>query len=358
MTKSDIAIIRLMNQQIAGSKLKSPKEVCSWMAALQAQDFYMMKWAIGLRVPGTNEAEIDAALNASDLIRTHLLRPTWHVVSSDDVYWMLDLTAPQIKKVIKSYDKSVGMDESVHEKCRPLFEKMLLGQSLSREEMMLRLEAEGINTIGNRSAHLLIRAEMDGLICSGGTNGNQQTYALLEERVKRKESIHRDEALARLAERYFTSHGPASIGDFTWWSGLSASDAKKALESIKYKLQSETVENEVYWFASSWTSLDLTSDKVFILPSFDEYLISYKDRTASIAKELQPKAFSNNGIFWPIIVCEGRVIGIWKRTIKKDKVCIETEILDPDFVNNKSLDQAHFFGYGKFTNKIVEISKG
>ncbi|MEO6706678.1 MAG: winged helix DNA-binding domain-containing protein [Ginsengibacter sp.] len=323
MTLTDVAAIRLISQQIAGSRFKTPKEMVGWMGAMQAQDYRMAKWAVGIRIPNATEKNIEAAIDSGKIIRTHLLRPTWHLVAADDIYWMLELSAPRIKAAQKSREKQLELTEKIFIKSNTIFEKALAGgKHLTRVEMLQELAKVKIATDNNRSSYLLFNAESEGIICSGKTKDKQITYALLNERVPENKKLNKDEALYRLANKYFKSHCPATLQDFTWWSGLSVSDAKHALEIIKPGFISDKIGSGIYWFPDSFSIPKNYKESAYLLPAFDEFLISYKDRTAALAFENHKKAFSNNGIFWPTLVVNGQVKGIWKRTFKKDKVIV------------------------------------
>lgn len=352
MNQTDIAAARLAGQQIAGTELKTIKDIVSWMGAMQAQDYSMMKWAIGIRLPGSTQKNIDAALDCGEIIRTHLLRPTWHVVSADDIRWMLALTAPRIRASMKSRHKQLEITDPVVTKSNAVIEKALAAEGhLTRDELLAGLEKAKIATGGQRGAHLLFLAELDGIICSGAAKGKQTTYALLEERAPKTNVLSRDEALAELARRYFTSHGPATLQDFVWWSGLSVADAKQALEMLRQDLVSGQAGMQTYWWgnllslpATDWKSL-------YLLPAFDEFIISYKDRSAVLPAENHRKAVSNNGIFWPTVVVKGRVAGTWKRAVKNDKVIVETRFFEGrrGKVTERSIQKAsarfgHFLG--------------
>ncbi|MBE0649954.1 MAG: AlkZ family DNA glycosylase [Bacteroidales bacterium] len=357
MSLSDIANFRLINQQITNSEFKTPKEIVGWMGAIQAQDMNMAKWAIGARLNGSTEEEIDSAIEKGEIIRIHLLRPTWHFVSSEDIYWMLDLTSPQIRTTLKSRDKRLGHNEAIYRKSNAILEKALSGGNhLSREELIPLFINSGLAVDENKAAHLLLRAEIDGLICSGKIKEKKQTYALLSERVSKKKTFAREEALAELAKRYFTSHGPATLQDFIWWSGLSIGESKQALEMVKSGILSETVGDQTYWFAAVSEVSLRNKDSVYLLPAYDEFVISYRDRTASLIFEDHNKAVSNNGVFRPIIVEKGIVTGIWKRTIKNDKVMIETEFFRPPgkVMHNRLLKP--LTSYGHFLEKKVELN--
>jgi Winged helix DNA-binding domain len=356
MTLSDISRTRLFNQQIAGTKFKSPQDMVSWMGAIQAQDYQMVKWALGVRLPRITDKEIETALDKGQIIRTHLLRPTWHLVSAEDIYWMLELTAPHIKSSLNSSANLMGLTAGVITKCNNIIEKALRdGNHLTRDEIMALLNKAKISTESFRSIHIMYHAELSGLVCNGIRKGKNNTYALLAERVPKKKTIPREEALAKLAKRYFSSHCPATIKDFIWWSGLPVKDARNALEMIKSNFISETIGAETYWFTNSFSIPKNNIQSVYLLPAFDEFLISYKDRTAAFPKGNHKRAFTNNGIFRPVIVINGHVTGLWKRTIKKDTVLIETCYLQAHNKATKSLVEKATKTYGDFLNKKTEV---
>lgn len=354
MNLTDIARMRLASQQITATEFTSAKEIVGWLGAMQAQDYAMIKWAVGVRLPGITDDEVETAVSTPHLIRTHLLRPTWHLVSADDIYWLLALTAPQIKAKLKSRHRELALSTAVFRKSHAVLENALVGgKQLSRTAVLAEFAKENIATDNNRASHLLLQAELDGLVCSGA---GKQTYALLEERVPKSNPLTREEALARLAHRYFSSHGPATLPDFVWWSGLSVGDARHALELVKPELVSETIDSQTYWFSPSFSMPPSDQESVYLLPAFDEFIISYKDRQAILPFAHHKKAVSNNGIFWPTIVVNGQVIGTWKRTLKKDKVVIETQFFEQPKHSTKSLVEKAAISFGFFLGMKVEIS--
>ena len=230
MEPNEIAKIRLFSQKIAGPAFSSPHEIVSWMGAMQAQDFLMAKWAVGMRLKDKTEEDITKAYNNGEIVRTHVMRPTWHLVAPEDIYWMLDLTAPAIIRLLKTRHTGLELSGEVISQSMKLFEEILFDEkNCTRDELTLELKNAKIRTDENRMSHLLLLAELNGLICSGPLKGNKITYTLLSERVTEKKTFTREEALANLALRYFSSHYPATIKDFSWWSGLSLTDARKGL---------------------------------------------------------------------------------------------------------------------------------
>jgi hypothetical protein len=355
MDFSQISILRLINQQIIASKCKTVQDVVTWMGAEQAQDYYMVKWAIGQRLPGSTEYDIDRAIDTGDILRTHLMRPTWHFVSPNDIHWLMKLTAPKIKSSMKSRDRELELTENMYSRCNSIIEKAIsqFGH-LTRDELVQILNVSKIKTDKNRASHIFMRAELEGVICSGKSKGKKQTFALLSERAPDSKNLHKDEALAQLAQRYFMSHGPATLQDFSWWSGLSLKDATHALDLVRSLFVSETIQGQVYWFASNIISVP-DECNVFVLPAYDEFIISYKDRTATLATDLSLKAVSNNGIFRPVILIDGQVAGIWQRTIKSEQVLIETEFFYPVGNIIRSKMEEAFTSYASFIDKKLNF---
>ena len=356
MTPSEITHMRLYNQQIEGSVCTTPKELVSKMGAIQAQDFAMAKWAIGQRIPDTTQISIETAYDAGDIIRTHLMRPTWHLVSSDDIYWMLELTAPQIRRILKTNDKRLELTDQVFVKTNTILEKVLSNEcSMTRDELVQEFENVHVRTDENRLSHILMHAELDGVVCSGPIRKNKITYALLSERVTQKKTYTREEALIELAGRYFSSHGPATLRDFIWWSGLGITEARKALEMIKTGFHQETIGTDIYWFSEPMKYDRNVTPTVHLLPAYDEYLISYANRSAALAVVNNKKTISDNGIFRPVIVINGQVEGLWKRTTIKNLVKIETshfQLHDPETVNGIKMEASR---YGIFLDKKIEL---
>ncbi|MCO6449424.1 MAG: AlkZ family DNA glycosylase [Caldilineales bacterium] len=352
----DIAPKRLAQQHIAGTTLTTPREIVGWMGAMQAQDFAMAKWAIGVRLPHATELEINAALNKGDILRTHVLRPTWHFVAADDIHWMLELTAPHIKAGLRSRHKQLGLSGDVVAKSARVIEAALKdAQSLTREALIAQLNQAQIATDENRASHLFMLAELDGIICSGPMKNGKQTYALLAERVPQATPLPRDEALAKLARTYFRSHGPATVQDFIWWSGLSAGDARSALELVQAELDSETIESHTYWFADSLSLRGREIESTHLLPAYDEFVISYRDRSAALPHENHKRAVSSNGVFWPTIAIDAQVEGVWKRTIRTKKVEIELDFFHPPRSGVEDLIEQSALRYGRFVQKEVEV---
>ncbi|NMH29220.1 winged helix DNA-binding domain-containing protein [Flavobacterium silvaticum] len=352
MKFTEIASQRLINQQLINPEIKSIKTLVSHLGAIQAQDFSMSKWAIGVRIPGISEDDVEKALDDADIVRTHVLRPTWHLTSADDIPWMLELTGKNIRRLMGTNDRKLGLDDAIFKKALKLIEKALSdGEHLTRLELMEILNYHNINTSEYRSGHFMMAAELDGLVISGKKKGKEQTYALLAERVKNPVKFSREEALAELAKRYFTSHGPATLLDFMWWSGLSKTDCKTAVSSNEKMLEKAEIQQNTYYFAK-WHDVKAGKSSQ-LLPAFDEFFVGYKDRSASLNPDHHKHTFTANGIFRPILVLDGQGCGIWKRVNGKATVTVETTFLDQIPESRKASFEKQVKAYSNFIGQKI-----
>ncbi|WP_456315134.1 winged helix DNA-binding domain-containing protein [Pseudomonas shirazensis] len=338
MTYHEISLYRLFSQKLLETSPSSPQEIVHHLGAMQAQDYGMAKWAIGSRC-GATEKEIEEAINSAQIIRTHILRPTWHFVAAEDIYWMLDLSGPQVQKMTISSAKKYDYDSKKLDQTNSKIEKLLAGNNhLTREEIMQELDIKKSSSQDFLGANIMMHAELEGLVCNGKMKGKQITYALLEERVKKpKTKLTKEEGLAKLAKRYFESHGPATLLDFSWWSGFSPTICNAVINAIKLQLNCIEIEDKIYYYGNQPFINYHLNKNIHYLPAFDEILISYKTREASILLEHQSKAFTNNGIFKPIIMENSKVVGTWKRSYKKDHVKIETEFFNETEMSKKAI---------------------
>lgn len=318
MEAGEINSWRLKNQQLTEPRFNYPGELVSWMGAMQAQDFPMVRWAIGIRLPGISESEVKEAFNRGDVVRTHLLRPTWHVVHSADLGWILRLTAPAIKRTMLSSEKTVGLSEKDFIRSNKLIEKRLQRDGpMTREELKSFFDTEGLETKMNMPAHYLMHAELAGIICSGPFREGQLTYTLIGDWIRDQRIFSREESLTELALRYFQSHGPATIRDFSWWSGLNLTDAKTAIALNEKRINRIRIGEQDFWFREGEKPTDLTMQKIWLLPAYDELVISYKDRSHILKIPASQNAISSNGVFKALILDQGMVTGTW--SLKKNE---------------------------------------
>jgi winged helix DNA-binding protein len=356
---ADFEIIRrrLSNQHIANPNFTKPQDVVTWLGAVQAQDYAAAKWGVGLRMKEATDALLDEALADGSLLRSHLLRPTWHFASPQDFRWMLDLSAPRLLAGLASMDRQQGLDKAVLKRSHAALIKALKGgRQLTRDELRVVLQKNGITTDDLRAGYLLIHAELDAVICSGGRRGKQFTYALLDERAPHTPTLKRDEALAELAQRYFISRGPATVQDFEWWSGLTLTDARKGLDSVKSKLVNEIVGGQTYWFVDSLPAT-LPSPTAHLLPNYDEYTVAYADRSAIFETAHTNKLDSRGNIlFQHAVVLDGRAAGTWRRTIKKKEVVMELTLFRKLTKPEERAVAAEAERYGNFLGLAVVLA--
>jgi hypothetical protein len=318
---------------------------------VQAQDYLAAKWAVGLRLLHGTDDLIERALDNGSILRTHVMRPTWHFVTPADIRWMLALTAPRLRAATATYYRTLELDNKVLSRSIDVITRSLQGgKALARSELAVILQGHGIDVRNSmRLGSIILHLEFAGAICSGGRRGKQFTYALLDERVPPSRVLEREEALSLLIRRYFTSHGPATLKDFAWWSGLTTTDAKAGLGMVKHDLVQETADEETHWFSPKPSCTKVSSTQVLLLPNFDEYAVGYADRSmifdVSHTAKLDSRA---SPIAQHTIVVDGKIAGTWKRVIKKDSVTLAPKLFATiTMAQNRALAKAAA-GYAKF----------
>jgi Winged helix DNA-binding domain len=352
MTNLDIAHRRLHNQFISQRTFEKSSDMVGWFGAVQAQDYLGALWAVGLRMRNAVEADIEQAIADGVIVRTHPMRGTWHFVAAADIRWLLTLMAPGRIASMATWYRRLELDEATFAKSNALFAQTLEGgKQLTRRELAATLGRAGISTAGLRLTFLLHRAEIEGVIASGARRGKQFTVALLNDLVPLSRTLERDEALAELAHRYFTSHGPATLQDFAWWSGLTAADARAGLETVKSQFVKETIDDRVYWLSPSTPTTKVVSPTAYLLPPFDEYTVAYKDRSAILDRVHAQQA--RNSILGPTIAVDGQIVGTWKRTFNKDAVVITQDLFTSLSEAENQAIAAAIERYSRFVGKSV-----
>ncbi len=329
MKRREIARRRLANQFLLDERLATPENVVAALGAVQAQDYPGAKWALAQRTHGATNVDLDRALADGSILRTHVLRPTWHFVTPADIRWMLALTGPRILSGMPGRHRQLGVDQGMRRRANAALEKMLRdGGQLTRGEIADLFAGARIDvTDRQRLAHLLLSAELEGLICSGPLRGNQFTYALLDERVPAQAERSREEAVLELVRRYFTRRGPATAHDFAWWSGLTTSDAKRGLEALGKEFEQKSVDGRSYWFAAGSPAPKAQTTRAHLLPNYDEYFVGFKDRSALLeaADEQGMKQVALATAPHAVFV-DGQVVGSWRRTLRKGAVVVDISL--------------------------------
>ncbi len=353
----NIVAYRLFNQHLLNNSFESIEDVVRHFGAVQAQDYSGASWGISLRMKKISKSDFDAPFNDGMILRTHVLRPTWHFVLSEDILWMTELTAPRINQAMAYYNRKLELDVTFFAKSNRIITSALSDKNfLTRTEIAAELAKRGIEVSGQRLGHIMMQAEIDGLICSGPLRGKQFTYASIADRAPNAKKLNRDESLALLARRYFTSHGPATQQDFTWWSGLTVSEAKKALDSVKKEFESETFSGKEYWFKADSIN-EPVKPHILLMSVYDEYVIAYKDYDPIFIDKT--KSLSNifgNAQLAYVVIKDGQIVGTWSRKIGAKKISIELKLKVELNQRYQKLLHIESERYGKFFGLPVEIS--
>lgn len=314
MSRTEGIAARLLNQRLVDSTLTRPEAVVSWLGAVQAQEYGPARWGLAQRMVSSTDAAIAQAFDEGRILRTHVLRPTWHFVVPSDIRWILALSAPRVHAANGYSYRTSGLDPKARLRGSGVIARALEGaRHLTRTELAEALRRARLPVTGQALACMVMHAELEGIICSGPRRGRQFTYALIDERVAPSPGYTREEALAELTRRYFTSRGPATIRDFVWWSGLTVAQARAGIDSLGRRLASRRIDDKVYWQASDAPQpVDrATRPVVRLLPIYDEFLIAFRDRDWVASSAARTITVAPN-VFEHQLVVDGRVEGGWK----------------------------------------------
>jgi hypothetical protein len=313
---------RLANQRLLGARCRTPADAVAWLGAVQSQDYHGAKWAVAQRISSGIDAAVERAFDRGEILRTHILRPTWHFVTPADIRWMIALTGPRVRRTLAPYDRRLGIDASVLTRSFRVVERALRDHAYrTRAELGEALAARGIAVKGQALAHIAAHAELTGLICSGPRRGKQSTYALLEERAAPVPAKSREESLAELTRRYFASHGPATVRDFVWWSGLTVGDARAGLAAIGAR--SRVVGDLTFWSLSPRLGSGDAAGTLHLLPNYDEYLVAYQDRALVADARRTMVSEQRADRFAYHLVVDGRLAGSWRGSPAHGAVMVE-----------------------------------
>ena len=323
---------------------------------MQSQDYPNAKWALAQRVDGATDADLDRAFDAGAFVRTHVMRPTWHLVAPEDLRWLLQLTAPRVRQASAYQYRLLEIDGALLARSSAVVERALRGgNALTREELGTRLADAGIQATGPRLAYLVGDGELTGMLCSGPRRGKRQTYTLLEERLPPARVRTRDEALLEIGRRYVEGHGPAQVGDLAWWSGLTMSDARIALESATPPLLRETIGGRTFWASPTEPAPRFTSPLLQLLPNYDELLIAFRDRTDHMDPRLPSAARVAQVVLAHIVVRDGLVVGGYRRRDEGSHTSLRVDALIELDRSERAGVQAAVDRFATFLGRPVEV---
>jgi len=332
MSVSRAIATRLRNERLVGSPLRCGEDVVAWMGAVQAQDYAGARWAIGQRMRGAVDTDVQRAFDEGRFLRTHILRPTWHFVHPGDIRWMLALSGPRVHVVNGFSYRTNGLDAATRVRGAEVICRALEGhRRLTRTELASALEAAKLPHAGQALAYMVMYAELEGLVCSGPRRGKQFTYALIDERVApAARRLDPEEALAELVVRYFASHGPATIRDLVWWSGLTTTQAKRGIAAAGSSLEATVIDERTCWWAADARPGRAgarpgrtPAHGAYLLPNYDEFLVAFRDRQWCTPYGGRPPRFGPMVDFPHQLVMAGRVEGSWRQERTRSGMSIE-----------------------------------
>lgn len=327
MDRLEVAHRRLHNQHLSGPPLPGPAAVVRHLGASQAQEYAMAKWSLGQRTTGADDSAVQSLLDSGEILRTHVLRPTWHFVAPEDVRWIQALTGPRVRQASRYYERQSGIDEDlVARSTAAIADALQGGHHLTRAEVQDALARSGIEASGIRLAYVLMAAELASVVVSGVLRGKQRTYALLDERVPPTPELDPDEALAELTLRFFVSHGPATVKDFSWWSSLTLTQVRRGLAIVGDSLTSVDVEGIAHWFAPGAAPRRGPSPTVHVLQGYDEYGVAYTEGRSALNIAGRVIAPANtNQVIQPVVL-DSQVVGWWRRVVERDGIVAEPHL--------------------------------
>lgn len=353
----DIQQTRMHNQMVSRQTTADAAEALRWMIAVQAQDYFGALWALGLRTKNAGVAKVEQAFTEGRILRTHVMRPTWHFVAAEDIRWLVALTAPRVHGLNAHYYRLENLDAKAFTKAHKVIERALRANgAMTRDELAEALAQGGIDVKGLPLAYIVMHAELELLLCSGPKRGKQFTYALVDDKAPvAKKPFDRKDALAQFAARYFASRGPATPRDFAYWSGLTISEATAGLEAVKHELHSEVIDGIEYWFADKGPTRKPLAT-AYLFSNYDELGMSYKERGAlfdpKIGAQLFDYAYSHT------VVINGKIAGSWRRLIGKADISVETRPVRPFTPAEKQLILKAAKRYEDFLGTPVKVAHG
>lgn len=356
----EISALRMLNQHLWGAPVGAPEDVVGWLGAMQAQEYAYAKWSVAQRAgdvdDGVDDTAIEKLFAEGAILRTHILRPTWHFVRSEDIRWLMALSGPRVNALNVYRYRQLELDDKLFTKSNALLAKALEGgNQLTRKELGAVLERAGLSADGQRLAYIVMRAELDAVVCSGARRGKQHTYALLDERAPWAEAWDRDEALAELTRRYFTSRGPATLKDYARWSSFTMADCRRGVEMVESELQTELVDERTYWFAESAPVESTRSTAIDLVQVYDEYIMGYSESRDVLLDEDLDVAEDPDAGWLHAVLLNGRLIGRWKRLVQKDAVVVEASIYRQLKPGESRALEAAVERFGRFAGLPAEL---
>jgi Winged helix DNA-binding domain len=354
-----VARWRMHTLGLAGKPAAGPEAVVEHLTAVQSQEYELAKWSLAQRLRKVHSADLDEAVDSGRILRTHVLRPTWHFVTPADIRWLLELTGPRILRSMASRLGAFGLTPAATDRTNGLIADALRGGNhLTRREIGALLAEEGIEVSSTRVSYIMSVAELEGVVCSGARKGKQQTYALLDELAPRTPPSDRDDSLVRLIVRYFTGHGPATIKDLRWWANLTIADIRRGIEAAGDQIQQATFEGTTYFFTERERVRPTRTVKAHLLQPYDEYIVGYTESryvfdTSGRARPLWIAVERFDGF----VVIGSQVAGRWRRTVDKERVLVRVALNRSVTADESDALEREVSAYGKFLRMAATLEE-
>lgn len=355
----DIANLRLSIQGIQPPRFERVEEAVGWLGAMQSQEYAQAKWSIGSRVIDCDEAAVDRTIAEGSVLRTHVLRPTWHYVRPEDIRWMQQATSHRVRSMMTSYDRALELDEELYARATEVIERSVEGgRHRTRPELGEALAAAGIVAKGQRLGHIVMRAELDAVICSGVPRGKQITYALVAERAPGAKRLGREEAQAELSLRYFRSHGPATEKDFRWWASLTAVEARRGMQMAAPQLESWEHGGRTYWWAPEVAVRPTREDGVaHLMQAYDEFVVGYSESRGVLDIDGAAGAVPGGTPLYHVIILDGQVVGRWRRQPRRKEVKYQIQLVRPLTSSQRQSVYKAVHRYAAFGGASAEVEE-
>jgi hypothetical protein len=393
MTRQDVLQRRMATQRLHDGALASGADVVRLLGCVQSQEYAHAVWSLGMRTGRLGAAEVQTEFNRGDFLRTHILRPTWHFVAAEDIRWILEVTAPRVQRINQTIYRQHGLDPATLDRGVAVIAAELTGGRFrTRAELGKALADQRLPDQGIRLAYIVMNAELERVICSGPTRGAQQTYALLDERAPysgdadalrasanrapthgeggsggvlssasdddgggfqaRCASSAKKGDAAELARRFFMGHGPASLQDLARWSSLTLSQCRDALDAVKDRLDSATVDGVELWFDPDAPPAE-EFPGALLVPLYDELTLSYP--VINFPQAGGHPHTPGEDLFVGCVIMAEMNVGTWRRTVKGRKLIVEIA-LAPGVQRSHSLVEAAANKLATFMEKELELT--
>ena len=350
---------RLATQRLSSPGLQHGADVVRLLGCVQSQDAPLAAWSLGMRMtPGTTYAGVLGEQSAGGWLRTHVLRPTWHLLAPEDLRWVQGVTGPRVESGSAGVNRRLGLTDEVVALGLGVLETLLAGPTpCTRREVRVAFAAAGLPTEVQALAHLLIIAELRAIICSGPPRGVEHTYVLADEVVPAgpNDALVDEDARRELTRRFLAGHGPASERDLARWSTLTLTQIRSALADLEGRLERVDLDEHTLWFDPTVPARTSREHAAYLLPTFDEVCLTYQhsgfSRRSPDAARQRLLSESGGGI----VVVHGEDVGIWKRVVSPTSVRVTVSADAPLGQDDRDAIAAAAQAFADFVERPLDL---